>query len=461
MPTLPEPVNAEAIANELRPKIRAAMPEVRASLERLARIPSMSAEGYEPARVRESAQLTAELFRGAGVEARVIERAGAHPAVVGRVDGPPGAPTVLLYAHHDVQPPGPKDRWASDPFTPTERAGRLYGRGVADDKAGVAAHLAALRAHGGTPPCGVALFIEGEEESGSAHLVDFLAAEKDTLRCDAVIIADSANWRIGQPAITTTLRGNALVTVELRVSDHAVHSGAFGGAAPDALMALARLLASLHDDAGRVAVPGLKTGDADPLDLGEDELRGWIGTRPSVKLIGDGSLTSRIWRKPSISVIGLDATPVRESSNTLWPVATARLSMRVPPGQDAKAAQDALVRHLESHAPWGAELKITRGPTGEAFTGTTSGPAYAALKEALGAAWGRAAIDIGQGGSIPFLSDFARAFPGAALLVTGVEDPESNAHSENESLHLGEFENVCVAEAAFFALLAGTRAGRS
>ena len=452
-------MNAKQLADELRPKVRASMADVRAGLERLARVPSMSAAGYDAAPVRESAKLTAALFTAAGVNARVLEKEGAHPAVVGRADGPTGSPTVLLYAHHDVQPPGPRDRWKTDPFAPTERDGRLYGRGVADDKAGVAAHLAALRAYGGKPPCGVALFIEGEEESGSAHLMDFLNAEPDTLRCDAVIIADSANWRIGQPAITTTLRGNALVTVELRVSDHAVHSGGFGGAVPDALMAMSRLLASLHDDRGRVAVAGLRSGDADPLDLKEDELRGWVGTRPSVKLIGDGSITSRLWRKPSISIIGLDATPVKEASNTLWPVATACLSMRVPPGQDAKAAQDALVKHLGSHAPWGAELRITRGSTGEAFTGSTSGPAYAALKEALGAAWGREAIDIGQGGSIPFLFDFARTFPGAALLVTGVEDPESNAHSENESLHLAEFENVCVAEATFLGLFGATGRG--
>src|SRR5260221_3568660 len=452
-------MNANELAAELRPKVRASMGEVRAGPEGLRRIPSMSAPGYDAAPVQQSAELTAKLFSDVGIKTRVIGTRGAHPAVVGRVAGPPGTPTVLLYAHHDVQPPGPRDRWTTDPFTPTERDGRLYGRGVADDKAGIAAHLAALRAFGGKPPCGVALFIEGEEESGSGHLMDFLGAEKETLRCDAVIIADSANWRIGQPAITTTLRGNALVTVELRVSDHAVHSGGFGGAGPDALMAVSRLLASLHDDVGRVAVAGPKSGEADPLDLKEDELRRWVGTRPSVKLIGDGSITSRLWRKPSISVIGLDATPVREASNTLWPVATARLSMRVPPGQDAKAAQDALVKHLESHAPWGAELKITRGPTGEAFTGATTGPAYAALKDALGAAWGREAIDIGQGGSIPFLFDFARTFPGAALLVTGVEDPESNAHSENESLHLAEFENVCVAEATFLGLLGAT--GRS
>ena len=445
-------MNAKELAAELRPKVRASLADVRAGLEGLARIPSMSAQGYDSGPVQQSAELTAKLFNEVGVKARIVGRPGAHPAVVGRVAGPPGTPTVLLYAHHDVQPPGPRDRWTTDPFTPTERDGRLYGRGTADDKAGIATHLAALRAYGGKPPCGVALFIEGEEESGSTHLMDYLVAEKATLQCDAVIIADSANWRIGQPAITTTLRGNALVTVEVRVADHAVHSGGYGGAVPDALMAITRLLSSLHDDKGRVAVKGLKSGDADPLDMTEEELRGYVGSRPSVQLIGDGSLTSRMWTKPSISIIGLDATPVKEASNTLWPVATARLSMRVPPGQDAKAAQDALVAHLESYVPWGAELTITRGPTGEAFTGATTGPAYDALKAALGAAWGKEAIDIGQGGSIPFLFDFARTFPGAALLVTGVEDPASNAHSENESLHLGEFENVCVAEATFLGL---------
>jgi len=224
-------------------------------------------------------------------------------------------------------------------------------------------------------------------------------------------------------------------------------------------MALTRVLASLHDDQGRVAVPGLRQSDTDGLDLTEVELRGYVGSRPSVKLIGDGSLTSRMWTKPSISIIGLDATPVQEASNTLWPVAAARLSMRVPPGQDAKVAQDALVSHLETHVPWGAELMITRGSTGEAFTAVTTGPAYVALKAALGAAWGTAAIDVGTGGSIPFLFDFARTFPRAALLVTGVEDPASNAHSENESLHLGEFENVCVAEATFLGLFGAT--GRS
>lgn len=447
------------IAEELRAKVRADMGALRAALDGLARIPSISAVGYDPAPVHETARVTAELFRAAGADARVVERRGGHPAVVGRVDGPAGAPTVLLYAHHDVQPPGPPERWTSEAFVPTERDGRLYGRGVADDKAGIAAHLAALRAHGGRPPVGVAFFIEGEEESGSTNLVHYLEAERALLRCDAVVVADSSNWRLGQPAITTTLRGNALCTIEVRVSDHAVHSGQYGGSIPDALMVLSRLLASLHDDRGRVAVAGLARADHDPLDLTDDELRRYVGARPSLRLIGDGSLTSRIWRQPAISIIGIDATPVRESSNTIWPVASARVSMRIPPGQPATAAQDALVAHLEGHVPWGAELRVTRGPTGEAFTAPTGGPADRALRESLGVAWGREPIDIGQGGSIPFLADVARIFPGAEILVTGVEDPETNAHSENESLHLGEFENVCVGEATFLTLL-GDRARR-
>jgi len=452
-------VDVGTVARELRPKIRALMPEVRAALERLARIPSLSAPGHDPAPVRASAALTAELFRAAGADVRVLEAPGAHPAVVGTVAGPKDAPTVLLYAHHDVQPPGPREPWRSDPFEPAERGGRLYGRGVADDKAGIAAHLAAIRAYQGRPPANIALFIEGEEESGSDHLPAFLETEKERLRCDAVLIADSSNWRIGQPAITTTLRGNVMCTVEVRVLDHAVHSGQYGGTVPDALMALSRVIASLHDDRGRVAVQGIVNEDADPLDLAEPELRRYVGARPSVRLIGDGSLTSRLWRRPSISIIGLDATPVSEASNTIWPVATARISMRIPPGQDARSAQDRLVAHIEHHAPWGVEVRITRGPIGEPFVSATSGPAYDAFKRSLGAAWDREAIDIGQGGSIPFLFSFARTFPEAALLVTGVEDPESSPHSENESLHLGEFENVCVAEATFLALFGASRSG--
>lgn len=445
--------DADRITAELRPAVTALMPGARADLERLVRIPSMSADGYDAAMVRESARVTAEILRAAGAEVRILEREGAHPAVVGRVAGPANAPTVLLYAHHDVQPPGPRDRWSTAPFEPVERDGRLFGRGSSDDKAGIVLHAAAVRAWGGKPPVNVAFFIEGEEESGSDHLGDFLAAEHALLDADAVVIADSGNWRVGEPAITTTLRGNVLVTVEVRTADHAVHSGEYGGTVPDANMALARLLASLHDDRGTVAVRGLRSGDAGALDLTEQELRGWVGTRPSVQLIGSGTLTSRLWQQPSVSITGIDATSVAESSNTIWPVARARISMRIPPGQGAEAAQDALVEHLEAHAPWGAEVTVTRESRGEAFVAAAAGPGYEAMRAALSAAWGRAAIDIGMGGSIPFLFDFARIFPKAALLVTGVGDPASNPHSEDESLDLGELERGCLAEAVFLGLM--------
>jgi len=441
-------------AADLRTKVRAAMPRVRDAHARLVRIPSLSAAGHDTGPVRESATLTAELLRGIGADTRVLEATDAHPAVLGRIDGPAGSRTVLLYAHHDVQPPGPATRWASSPFEPVERNGRVFGRGTSDDKAGIAAHLAAVLAHDGRPPCNVLFFIEGEEESGSKHLRGFLEAERAALRCEAVVIADSGNWRVGQPALTTTLRGVVDCIVEVTTLDHAVHSGAFGGIFPDAVTCLARILATLHDDQGRVAVRGIASGDADPLDLTEKELRAWTGARPGLRTIGDGAFTSRMWRRPAVSVIGIDAPSVHDSSNQIVPSARARVSMRIPPGQPADAALRALCAHLEAAAPWGAEVKVTPGSAGEAFVAATQGAAYDAMHRSLAEAWGRPALDIGIGGSIPFLDDFAELFPEATLLVTGMGDPSSNAHSEDESLHLGDFENACVAEARFLELFA-------
>jgi acetylornithine deacetylase/succinyl-diaminopimelate desuccinylase-like protein len=370
------------------------------------------------------------------------------------VAGPAGSPSVLLYAHHDVQPPGPDSEWTSPPFAPSERGDRLYGRGVADDKAGVVAHAAALRAFGGKPPVSVAVFVEGEEEAGSENLHSYLEREQDRLRSDAVVVADSGNWRIGVPALTTSLRGNVACVVELRVLEKAVHSGSFGGPLPDALTALAHLLASLHDDKGRVAVAGLVRGKAEPLDLTEADLREQAGARKGVRLIGEGGLTDRIWMQPAISVLAIDAPAVRDAVNQLVPSARAKVSMRIPPGQDGKKALDALVSHLEQHVPWGAELRIERSSIGEPFVAKTGGPAYQAMHAALAEAWGAKAVDMGQGGSIPFLFDFAELFPKAEILVTGVDDPQSGPHGPDEGLHLAEFERVCVAEALFLAKFA-------
>jgi acetylornithine deacetylase/succinyl-diaminopimelate desuccinylase-like protein len=377
--------------------------------------------------------------------------------VFGQIAGPPGSPTLLLYAHHDVQPPGPDTEWETPPFDPTERDGRLYGRGTSDDKAGIAVHLGAVRAHESAPPLHVKLFVEGEEEIGSRHLSAFLSAYKDLLDSDVIVIADSGNWRVGVPAITVSLRGLVDCVVEVRTLRHAVHSGSFGGALPDALTCLGRMIASLHDEAGEVAIPGLTSGEADPLDLGEDELRELAGALDSVEMLGIGSLTSRIWTKPAVSVLAVDAPPVSQAINQLVPVARAKVSLRIAPGEDPDAAMAALVAHLEENVPWGAEVTITPGATGEAFDLDATGVAHSAFRDAFAEAWGTDAVDIGAGGSIPFVAAFSELFPQAAILLTGVADPGSRAHGPDESLDLLELQRGIVAEAIAMRLLAEDR----
>ncbi|MDQ4085283.1 MAG: dipeptidase [Actinomycetota bacterium] len=442
----------------LRAAVQRVLPGVRADLEHLVRIPSVSADPARHDQVSRSAAATAELFEQAGFpDVRVLQAAGGRPAVVARRPPPAGAPTVLLYAHHDVQPEGSPADWDTEPFEPTERSGRLYGRGAADDKAGIAAHLAAVRAHDGEPPVGVTVFVEGEEEIGSPTLSAFLEEHRDLLAADVIVIADSANWQIGTPALTTSLRGLADCVVHVRTLEHAVHSGMYGGAAPDALTALCRLLATLHDDAGNVAVDGLTGGPAADLDYPEARFRAEAGLPEGVHTIGSGPLVERLWTRPALAVLAVDAPGVAGASNTLLPTASAKVSLRVAPGDDADRALDALVRHLQTHAPWGAQVEVRRGEVARPFAVDASGPAYDAARAAFRTAWdGTDPVDIGVGGSIPFIAAFAEAFPDASILVTGVEDPDTRAHGANEGLHLGEFERVCVAEALLLQSLAAT-----
>jgi acetylornithine deacetylase/succinyl-diaminopimelate desuccinylase-like protein len=365
---------------------------------------------------------------------------------------------VTLYAHHDVQPPGAEADWDSPAFEPTERDGRLYGRGAADDKAGVMAHIAALRAHRGQLPVGVTIFVEGEEEIGSASLETILERHGDKLRGDAIILADSMNWDIGTPALTTTLRGSVRVVVTVRTLDHAVHSGMFGGAAPDALMALMRLLTTMHDAEGNVAVSGLTSGEAADLDYDETRFRAESGLLDGVSLIGSGSILSRIWTKPSITTIGVNVPSVETASNTLLASVSAKVSMRVPPTESPQKAFELLKAHLEANAPWGAQVEVELDEQGSGFAADAQGPVYELARAAFTDAWGTEPVDIGVGGSIPFVASFAERFPEAAILVTGVEDPDTRAHGANESLHLGEFARVCAAEAIFLARLGAHRA---
>lgn len=437
--------------------VLAALPGARADLERLVRIPSIWALPAHADDVRRSAEAVAELARGAGAaDVGVVSADGGAPAVLAHWPAPQGKPTVLLYAHHDVQPTGGDEHWTSPPFEPTERDGRLYGRGAADDKAGVMTHLAVLRAFDGRPPVGVVLFVEGEEESGSPTLPALLAEHREALASDVIVIADSANPAVDVPALTTTLRGLVDVTVEVAVLERPVHSGVYGGAVPDALTALCRTLASLHDDDGEVAVPGLVHGRSDAPEVDEATYRSDAGLLDGVELIGCGTVPDRTWVKPAAAVLGIDAPAVDEASNVLLPRARAMVSLRLAPGDDATKARAALTAHLEAHVPWGARVTVgSRFGPAEPFRIDATGAAYDAARRTFSRAYGTDAVETGIGGSIPFIAEFARAFPGAAVLVTGVGDPASRWHGIDESLDLGMFGRGVLAEALLLADLAG------
>lgn len=446
--------------DDLREQVSGLMSGVMSDLADLARIPSVSLDSFDQQHVRASATAVADLLRGEGMEVAIVTEGG-RPAVIGHRSGPAGAPTVLLYAHHDVQPPGDEADWDSPPFEPTMRGERIYGRGIADDKAGVMAHVAALRAHHGSPGVALTVFVEGEEEVGSPSLPAILERHGEELRADAIVLADSHNWKVGIPALTTTLRGLVRVVVSVRALNHGVHSGLYGGAVPDGLTALARLIATLHDEAGDVAVQGLRSSAASDLEYTEQDLRADASLAPGVEPIGTGSILSRMWTKPAVTVIGIDAPSVEAAANLLTPTGRAKLSMRIHPDEDPAVAFLALRDHLLAHAPWGCQVDVAWEDAGPGFSADASGPVYTQARQAFTDAWGTEPVDIGVGGSIPFVASFAERFPEAAILVTGVEDPDTRAHAANESLHLAEFEKVCLAEAILLERLAAGAVTRS
>ncbi len=441
---------------DLTTAVDAAFPAARAALERLVRIPSVGAEGPDTPAMRLAAETVAALLAEAGLgDVRLLEVPGAAPAVYGERQGPAGSPVVLLYAHYDVQPVGDLALWTATPFEPVERHGRLYGRGASDDKAGVAMHLAALHALRacGPLPVTVRAFFEGEEEQGSPHLAAFLERHGSLLTADVIVVADSEHWRLGEPALTTSLRGIVDCEVEVRTARAAVHSGQFGGAIPDAISALARLLATLHDDEGRVAIAGLVRAGTAPVDEDEVHLREAAGMLPSTRFIGEGPLSSRLWLQPAVSVLALDAPRISEAVNALVPAARAKVSVRLAPGQEPAAAMDALVEHLESHAPWGAQVTVTRGSMSSPFRLDASGTAAEAFRVGLREAWGREPVDIGVGGSIPLVAALAEAQPGTTILLTGVGEPLSRIHGPDESQDLQELRRGALAEAIALRLI--------
>ena len=431
------------------------LPSAIADLHRLISIPSISSMPEHDADVAACADVVSGLFRDLGASEVKLLDGGGKPAVWANFPGPEGTPTVLLYAHYDVQPTGDVDAWTSPAFEPTERGGRLYARGSADDKGGVALHLAALRVFNGKPPVGVKVFIEGEEEIGSPTMPTLLDRYRDELAADVYVVADSVNWEVGKPSLTTSLRGVADCQVTVSTLAEGLHSGQFGGVVPDALTALCRVLATLHDEAGNVAIEGLVTGTAPDLDYPEDRLLEETGLLEGVSQIGDGSVVERMWFKPAASVLAIDATPVAKASNTLIPSARAKVSVRLVPGQDPAAAAKALEDHLRRNAPWGAHVDVVAGQCGAPGRITLDGPRAEAARAAFREAFGVEAVEIGCGGSIPIVAEFADRNPGALVLVTAVTDPNSRMHGIDESLDLGDFAKAALAETLLLNNLAG------
>lgn len=443
----------------LADRVDQVLPGVLEHLCELVRIPTVSSSTEAHADLERSAALISSMLSGAGLErADVVRADGGRPAVIAERRHREGAPTVLLYAHHDVQPAGDLRLWSSDPYTPTHRDGRLYGRGSADDKGGVAVHLAALLALGDALPVNVTVVVDGEEEIGSPTLPALLKEHAKELAPDVVIVPDSVNWSIDTPTLTVSLRGLVEAVVEVRTLRHELHSGLWGGFAPDALTTLLRLLATLHTEVGTVAVRGLRASIGSTVEVDENALREEAGILPGVPALGTGTVTDRLWNKPSLTVTGIDAPSVADAAARLMPSARAKLSLRLAPSDAPDLALAALREHLDRHAPPGAEVTVVATSMARPCTIDSSSTAHAKARAALSRAWdGAVPVEIGVGGTIPLLRHLQDSFPQAALVVTGVEDPESHVHGADESVHLGTLRRACLAEALLLSELADRR----
>jgi acetylornithine deacetylase/succinyl-diaminopimelate desuccinylase-like protein len=427
------------------------MPEVLERLETLVRIPSVAFPGFPSEPVHEMGAAVVELFTAAGAtDVRLLEVPGGYPCVYADLPGPEGSPTVILYAHYDVQPAPESQGWTSDPWEPTTKAdGRMYGRGAADDKSGLVIHYATLKLLGPDWPCNIKILVEGEEETIS-HLEAFVEDNPDLFQADAVVIADIGPQVVGRPGLTTALRGDVACTVTVRTLGIPVHSGMFGGAAPDAMTAMIRILDTLHDENGDTVIPGVESGSWPGAAMDEDVYRDGSAILPGVDFLGTGSLSDRIWMKPSVTVLGMDLPNTAEASNVLLPEVKAKLSMRIIPGSDGEAQLEALMSHLRAQRPWNCEVIVERVKVGQPFAVDESHPAIPAAKNALSEAYGSEVELIGSGASIPLVASLKKVAPGAAILLWGAEDTkQSRIHASDESVDPGEIERMIVAQTLF------------
>ena len=441
-------------------RVRELMPDLTRDLVELVAVPSVSLRGY-PASTHgpllRARDLVARLLSDAGCAVASIELPETAPVVFGEIPAPPGAPTVLLYSHYDVVPAGDESLWETPPFEPTIRDGALVGRGTADTKSNIAAIVGAIRAWDGRPPVGVMVVIEGMEEVGGAAFTSYPPQDPARFAADVMLIADLGNVRPGIPTLTVALRGMANVVVEVRTLASAKHSGQYGGAAPDALIAILHALATLHDVNGDVAVAGLRRGEWTGGGLDEAEFRELAEVADGVPLIGTGTLGSRVWSGPAITVIGVDVPGVDDALNAVSPYARAKLNVRVHPQQDPREAQQAVVRHLRAVRPFGIELEVHAQETGQGYAASLSGPAFQAARDAWAQAWDAPTVAAGAGGSIPLVASLHEAAPDAAILLAGTADGYANIHGPNERVLLDEFERTTAAIADLFGRLATSR----
>ncbi|MFJ8470582.1 dipeptidase [Kitasatospora sp. NPDC094011] len=440
------------MTDELARRIDELMPRAQADLAELVAVPSVAdPRQYPPEKCREAAEWVAAAFAEVGLRDVHLEETpdGSH-AVVGHRPPPPGAPTVLLYSHYDVQPPLDEAAWTSPPFELTERDGRWYGRGAADCKGNIVMHLTALRALGESVPVGLKLVVEGSEEQGTGGLEQYVPQHAGELHADALLICDTGNAAVGVPTATTSLRGVVYLVVGVEALKGEVHSGMFGGPAPDALAALIRMLDSLRDADGGTRIDGLDCdGTWSGVGYDETRFRADAGVLDGVRLTGSGTVADRLWARPAVTVLGIDCPPVVGSAAAVPATARARVSLRVPPGTDARTAQEALVAHLEAAAPWGVRVEVERESAGAPFRADTGGPAYAALDKAAQEVYGKPLSFLGQGGSIPLCNVLATTFPGSELVLMGVEEPRCLIHAPNESVDPEEIRRMAHVEALF------------
>jgi acetylornithine deacetylase/succinyl-diaminopimelate desuccinylase-like protein len=451
-------MDGQAAPADLAATVASLLPQLRQDLARLVAIPSISEFGF-PEHTRpallQARDVVVELLRGAGVETLgSLELPGTAPIVTGELPGPEGAPTVLLYSHYDVVPAGDESLWTSPPFEATERDGAIFGRGTADTKANLLVHVGALRAWGGKPPVGIKLVLEGQEEVGSPLDDGYPSKDPEVFRADAIIVADGGSIRAGEPSLTVSLRGDARVVVEVRTLGGNKHAGQYGGAAPDALVVLLQALASLYDERGDVAVAGLRREEWNGESFTDEEFRSLAEIAPGLPLVGTGSIGSRIWTGPSISVIGIDAPAVEGAAAAVQSHARASLNLRVHPEQAAREAQEAVIRHLAAQRPFGVPLEIHAGPTGDGFRAASSGIAWEAMASAMEQAWGRRPVEIATGGAIPLVKALSEGVPEAAIFVFGACDSFANIHGPDERLLVDEWAKAILAEALFFQELA-------